>query len=157
MKKIFVPVFAVLFCFITVAIAEETLKPAATKEECLQKVREAVEMAKKEGLEKTIAVINDPKGQFVWKDTYVFCCNTETATMLAHPVKPGLIGKALTGLKDINGKMFFVEFTNLAKAGTPGWVDYMWPKAEEKTPSRKSTYIYPVPELKVYFGAGIYQ
>lgn len=157
MKKIIVTVFAVLFCFINVSIAEEISRPAATKEECLQKVKEAVEMAKKKGLEKTIAAINEPEGQFVWKDTYVFCCNTETATVLAHPVKPGLIGKTLAGIRDINGKMFFVEFTNLAKAGTPGWVDYMWPKAEEKAPSRKSTYIYPLPELNVYFASGIYQ
>ena len=36
------------------------------------------------------------------------------------------------------------------------WVEYHWPKAGQKEPARKLTYIEPVPDTSFTVGAGIY-
>ena len=48
-----------------------------------------------------MAKIQDPKGPFVWKDSYVYAADLE-GKMLAHPLTPGLIGKVLRGRKRPN-------------------------------------------------------
>ena len=68
-------------------------------------------------------------------------------------MKPGLVGRDLMGLKDINGVMIFVEFLKIGKSNSEeGGVSYMWPK-----PGKKASYIYRVKGQKVSFGAGIYE
>lgn len=128
----------------------------ATESECIAKVKEAAQWVKDKGLEETLKEINNPKGVFVWKDTYVFAVDLRKKTILAHPVKPKLIGKNLVGIKDINGKMFFAEFIKTANSKGEGWVEYMWPKPGEKKPSPKKTYVYRVPGTEVVMAAGVY-
>jgi len=127
----------------------------ATKEECIAKVKEAAALVKSAGVEAALAKIQDPKGQFVWKDSYVFCIDMETGLTKAHPVKPKMVGQQLKGIKDVNGKFFFVEFINVAKEKGEGWVDYMWPKPGEKVPTPKSTYVMKVDGETLVMGAGI--
>ncbi len=155
MKKVltFIMVLFLGVCFGGLVVASEK----ATKDECVTKCKEAAKMVKDVGLEAALNNIKDKNGAFVWKDTYVFCINLETAKMLAHPIKPKLIGKMLMGIKDVNGKMFFVEYINVAKSEGEGWVDYMWPKPGEKKPSPKLTYVYRVPGENVVMLAGIYK
>lgn len=129
----------------------------ATKEECVSKVKAAVAMVKEQGQETVLAKINDPTSEFTWKDSYVFVLDAETAKVLAHPANPKLIGKELTGIKDSNGKMFFIEFINIAKEKGEGWVDYTWPKPGETTPSPKNTYVCKIPGTNLVMAAGIYE
>jgi cytochrome c len=79
--------------------------------------------------------------------------------MLAHPISPSLIGKTLleTPDKGPDRKLLFKEFVELAKSKGEGWVDYMWPKPGEKTPSKKLSYIYRVPGKDVFVAAGVYE
>lgn len=135
------------------AVAAET----ATQDECVIKVKEAAELVKTLGKDAALAKLSTQDGGFVWKDTYVFALDLDTSAVSAHPIKPKLVGKMLTGMKDVNGKLFFAEFMNVAKAQGDGWVDYMWPKPGEKTPSAKSTYVYRVPGASVVLLAGIYK
>ena len=62
-------------------------------------------------------------------------------------------------MKDANGKAFMREFVETAKNKGSGWVEYMWPKPDEKNPSKKLRYIkrakLPTGET-VLVGAGIY-
>ena len=81
----------------------------------------------------------------------------DSGAMIAHPIKPALIGKVLLTMKDTKGKLFFAEFVNVAKKDGEGWVGYMWPKPGEKTMSSKLTYIYRVPGQNVFLGSGIYE
>lgn len=154
MKRFVQTAFVLLsmLCFAGLAIAQEK----ATKEECMAKCKEASKLVKKIGLEAAAEKISDKNGAFVWKDTYVFCIDLDTAKTIAH-INPKLLDKPLIGLKDVNGKMFFLEFITVAKEKGDGWVDYMWPKPGEKTPSLKSTYVYRVPGENVLVAAGIYQ
>ncbi len=142
---------AIVFTSLTASAGEK-----ATKEECEAKVKEAIQMVKSDGLDATLKKIQDKNGPFVWKDSYVFALTTTNATVLAHPMLPGHVGKSLMAAKDVTGKMFFVEFINVAKNKGSGWVQYQWPKPGEKKPSLKHTYIMKVPGQDVMFGAGVY-
>ena len=128
----------------------------ATTEECVQKVHEAAAMINARGLAEAIKLIGDPKGPFVWKDSYVFLMDMK-GKMLAHPMQPELTRYEHVLLEtDSTGKAIFVQFVNLAREHGEGWVDYMWPKPGKKSPSKKVTYIYKVPDKDLIVGAGVY-
>ncbi len=153
MKKpnIVVALFLIL-CFTTGAWAQQ----AATKEECVVKCHEAAALINSKGLDEAIKEIGDPKGSFVWKDSYVFLMNMD-GKMLAHPMQPELtkLPHCLL-ITDPTDKALFVSFVNLAKTVGQGWVEYMWPRPGKKSPSKKITYIYRVPGKELFVGAGVY-
>ncbi len=143
-------VFLFMFC-IGLSMAQER----ATKEECIAKCKEAAALIKEVGVEAAMAKIQDAKGPFVWKDSYVYASDLD-GKVLAHPMAPGLVGKALRGLKDPTGKMFGSEILDIATNKGEGWVEYVWPKPNETTPSPKATFVYRVPGQSLYVAAGIY-
>lgn len=153
MKRIlFVLVSTVFVLFSSGVLAGDT----ATTEECVQKVHEAAAMINARGLEEAVKLIGDPKGPFVWKDSYVFLMDMK-GKMLAHPMQPELTRYEHVLLEtDVTGKAIFVHFVNLAREQGEGWVDYMWPKPGKKSPSKKLTYIYKVPSKDLIVGAGVY-
>ncbi|MFZ5573200.1 MAG: cache domain-containing protein [Thermodesulfobacteriota bacterium] len=152
MKKMVVLMATMLMCVTALAFAQDS----ATKEEAVAKCKEAAKMAQEKGLEETLKVINDMKGPFVWKDSYVFCIDMDKQANIAHPERPQLIGKNLFNIKDKNGKLFFADFINTARDKGEGWVDYLWPKPGSNEPVPKSTYIYRVPGTNVLMAAGVY-
>ncbi|MBF0303458.1 MAG: cache domain-containing protein [Desulfamplus sp.] len=155
MQKIISRIFGIMALFICLCFAVNAFAgDKATKEECVAKCKEAAALVKEIGFDATMAKINDPKGPFVWKDSYVFCIDTESGIILAH-LNPKMLGRPMKGLKDVNGKLFFVEFINVAKEKGEGWVDYMWPKPGEKEPSKKSSYVLKVDGHNILMGAGI--
>lgn len=129
----------------------------ATQDECVAKTKQAADMVKEKGLQAVLDMIMDKNGPFVWKDSYIFCIDMNKKANIAHPIKPKLIGKNLMHVKDVDGKLFFAEFINVAKSKGSGWVEYMWPKPGEKKPSLKATYVYKVPDESVLMAAGIYK
>jgi len=143
---------ATFVLFSSQAFAEER----ATTEECVQKTHEAAAMINAKGLEEAMKLIGDPKGPFVWKDSYVFLMDLQ-GKMLAHPMQPELTRHEHVLLQtDAADKAIFVHFVNIAKDPGQGWVDYMWPKPGKKSPSKKVTYIYRVPTKDLFVGAGVY-
>jgi cytochrome c len=129
---------------------------SATKEECVVKCHEAAALVNLKGLPTAIKEIGEPKGAFVWKDSYVFLMNLE-GKMLAHPMQPELtqLPHCLL-ITDPTDKALFVHFVNTARTAGQGWVEYMWPRPGKTTPSKKITYIYRVPGKDVFVGAGVY-
>ena len=153
MKKSHVlAVLLFILCFSVQAWAQKS----ATKEECVVKSHEAAALINSKGLAAAIKEIGDPKGSFVWKDSYVFLMNLE-GKMLAHPIQPELtqLPHCLL-ITDQTDKAIFVSFVNLARTTGQGWVEYMWPKIGKKAPSKKITYIYRVPGKDLFVGAGVY-
>ena len=132
------------------------------KQECIAKTKAAAEMIKNDGLVATLAEINKKDGMFVKGTVYVFMMNFD-GIIMAHPIKPNLIGKNMLNLKDVAGKEFTKEFIAVAKDLGSGWVDYMWPKPGEEKPVEKTSYILRV-DLKFgnkveqyLLGAGVYK
>ncbi len=157
MKKLFVSCMTLI---LGLGLALPALaSDSATREECMAKSKEAAEMVKNDK-EAAIQQIGDKNGPFVWKDTYVFLMDLN-GNMLAHPMKPELTEKgsllAVPDKNPENPKMLFAEFVEVAKNAGEGWVEYMWPKPGEETPSVKETYIYRVPGTDMFTAAGIYK
>ena len=156
MKRILIAILLVcsMLAFSGLAFAGD----AATKDECIAKCKQAAAMITEKGVDAGLAEINNPKGQFVWKNTYVFAVDTKKGAVIAHPIKPGLIGKDLIAVKDVRGVMFFAEFLKIGKSASgEGWVSYMWPKPGEKKPSPKNAYVLKVAEHDIAVIAGVYK
>lgn len=153
MKKISI----VAFCLIVGLLSGNAgAEEWATKDECVIKCHEAAAMINAKGLDAAIKEISDPKGTFVWKDSYVFLMNLD-GKMLAHPFRPELTKQEhVLLMTDPTDKALFVHFVNLARKVGHGWVEYMWPKPGKTTPSKKLSYIYRVPGQDVFVGAGVY-
>jgi len=153
MQKILIALTISMFVlFSSLAVAGEK----ATTEECIVKTHEAAAMINSRGLEEAIKLIGDPKGPFVWKDSYVFLMDLK-GKMLAHPMQPELTRYEHVLLEtDATDKALFVHFVNVAREDGEGWVDYRWPKPGKKSPSKKVTYIYKVPSKDLLVGAGVY-
>jgi len=143
----------VILCFLMVGstvFAEE----AATPEEIIAKVRAAAEFLSKAG-EPGLVQFNDPKGQWVWKDTYVFVFNCDKEELVAH-VNRNLIGVKLLNFMDKNGR--YLGYDLCAEAMNPkgGWTEYWWPKPGTNVPERKISYVIKVPDQPYQISAGIY-
>jgi len=154
MKKIFVTItmLALICTFATMAWAD-----AATKDEVIQKCSEAAKLIKDKGVEAGIKAIGDPKGAFVWKDSYVVLMDMD-GKVLAHPIMPELTKRDdLLKTNNSDGTNPFVEFIKLANEKGSGWVDYMWPKKGEEKPVAKSSYVQRVPGTQYLVSAGIYK
>ncbi len=78
--------------------------------------------------------------------------------VVTHPLKYKMEGQNYVDLKDSNGKLFFIAINETAKTKGSGWVDYMWPKPGEKTPSLKVSYgkLVNVEGEDLILGCGIY-
>lgn len=151
-KLLIVLTISTFVLFSSLALAGEK----ATTEECVEKSHEAAAIINARGLEEAIKMIGDPKGPFVWKDSYVFLMDLK-GKMLAHPMQPELTRYEHVLLEtDATDKALFVHFVNVAREDGEGWVDYKWPKPGKKSPSKKVTYIYKVPSKDLLVGAGVY-
>lgn len=155
MKRAAIALMAVV---IGLCLAANVLAESATKDECVAKSKESAKMINEKGLDAAVAEINNPKGKFVWKDSYVFLMDFD-GKMLAHPMSPALVGQNVLDKTDKAqpGKPIFKEFVAVAEGKGEGWVDYMWPKPNEQASSKKNTYIYRVPGKNLLVGAGTYQ
>ena len=149
MKKVLI---AVLICLVAAGFVYASEK--GTSKEAQVLVGKAIAYYKANGKDKAFAAINDPKGQFVKKDLYVFAFDFN-GVCLAHGANKALIGKDLSQLKDSNGKLFITEMSQGAKTKGKGWQDYNWTNPVSKKIEPKSSYY--VKEGDIYFGCGIYK
>lgn len=124
-------------------------------EEAIALVKKGKDFIKANGAESAYTAINDPKGQFVDRDLYLFVFDA-TGKTLAHGANAKLIGKNLTDLKDSDNKYFIREFLELASKKGKGWVDYKWPHPQTKAIEHKSTYIEKLDDGTI-IGCGIYK
>lgn len=144
--------FLFVFSYAGIAMAEGK----ATKAECIAKCKEAAKQIKEIGLDAVLKKISDKDGEFVWKDSYVFCFDKEK--ILAHPVN-FIIGMDNSTILDSNGMMYMEEMLKVAQSKGEGWVKYMYVnrKSGDPTPQPKISYVLNVPKDGVVLGAGIFE
>lgn len=116
------------------ALAKGTAKEAQTM------VDKAVQFMQANGKAKAFAAFDDPKGQFVKDDLYIYVLDFK-GDILSHGANKKLIGQHFIDIKDTNGKLFFREIINVAKTKGTGWVDYTWTNPVSKKVEKKSTYL----------------
>ena len=121
----------------------------ATPEDVYELVVKAYEVVKALG-EESFGAFNDPKGEFVYKDTYVFVQNCPSQ-MMAHPFAM----EKLRGV-DLNRFPFNEKLCAAGDSPEGRWVEYQWPKPGETEPSRKVSFVLKVEGTPYTVVAGIY-
>jgi signal transduction histidine kinase len=153
MKKVLAFTVVIMFlASVGVAMAEE--KGTAAEAQTL--VKKAVAYMKEVGKEKAIAEFNNPKGQFIYKDLYVWATAMD-GTNLSHPYTPALIGKNMMNLKDADGKLFVQERIAIVKAKGKGSIEYRWVNQQTKKVEKKEAYFESVPGMALFVNCGYYK
>ncbi|MDQ1813948.1 cache domain-containing protein [Massilia sp. CCM 9210] len=154
MKSLFKQLMFAVFAFTLAGAASAQDARRGTADEAVAMVKKASAYLNDNGREKAIAAFNDPKGEFIKGDLYVFMF-TFDGTALAHGQNAKMVGKNLIDLKA--GEVFPIrEFIKIAKspAGT-GWFGYKWPNSITKAMEEKNTYIERNGEVLI--GVGTYK
>lgn len=127
-----------------------------TAEEASTLVKKAVAYLKANGKEKAFAAFNDPKGQFVDRDLYIFVYDMQGINQsIGNGNAAKMVGKNLIDMRDTDGKYIIKSFIETANSKGKGWVDYKWPNPVTKAVESKSSYIEKVDDVIV--GSGIYK
>jgi cytochrome c len=127
---------------------------AASKDDAEAMVKSAIAYYKANGMAKAFAEINNPKGQFIKGDLYVFVYDMQ-GNCVAHGFSQKMIGNNLMDMKDPDGKPYVKERIELAKTKGSGWQDYKFVNPTTKKIENKTAYIEKADNL--IFGCGIYK
>ena len=111
---------------------------AATADEAVSKVQAAARYLQGKGAS-GYADFNNASGRWVWKDSYVFVFDCRQDRMVAHPMRPDLVGRPIMQITDNAGKYIFKELCKVG-ASPGGWVEYAWQRPGAGALSRKITY-----------------
>ena len=104
---------------------------------------------------KALALKNINKLRYNEKE--YFWVNDKTPTMVMHPIKPALIGKDLSGMKDPNGKFLFMDMVKVVSGkDKAGYVNYEWPKPGHDDPQPKVSYVKLFEPWGWIIGTGVY-
>ena len=117
-------------------------------------VERAAAMIEASGRQSSFSKINDPLGEFVIRDLYIFVYGMD-GTVLAHGGNPTLIGKSMLSATDAQGKHFIQERIEIAKKDGSGWQDYMFKNPESGDIESKTSYIRRVGDMII--GCGVYK
>ena len=148
MKKIIVSLCLTIAVVLSVQTA--CAEDSATAEEVYNLVLKAYPVLQNLK-EESFPAFNDPKGEFVVKNTYVVViqCPNHTVT---HPFVEKARGMEMPPEKF----PWFPVFCEAIKSPNGKWVDYQWPKPGEKEPSRKIAFVIGVEGTPYGLVAGIY-
>jgi len=127
---------------------------ASTPDDATALVKKAVALVKQSGKDKAMVAFNDPQGDFVKGDLYVFVVDMNGKT-LANGSNAKLIGKNVIDMKDADGKLFIKNFIDIAQSKGSGWSDYQWVDPVTKAIRPKTTYVEKVDDVVI--GCGIYK
>ncbi|WP_295407193.1 cache domain-containing protein [uncultured Thiocystis sp.] len=131
----------------------------ATAKEVVLKVHEAVQYLNEKGLAGFSDFNNNKDARWVWKDSYVFVYSCREDVMIAHPLRPDLVGKPILRMRDDKDQPLFQHLCQASANQDGGWVEYWWPKPGEAKASRKISYTQSAAvsfKSDIRVGAGIY-
>jgi cytochrome c len=121
----------------------------ATPDEAKAFAIKAAEYLKANGPEKAFAAFDEKTGRWHDRDLYITVQDSK-GVMLAHGTNPGLVGKSLIDLKDVDGKAFTREMIAVQDSG---WVDFKWQNPITKAVEPKRQYIIRVGDYLIGVGA----
>jgi PAS domain S-box-containing protein len=116
-------------------------------------VGKAKSFYQRHGRERFLEEVNNPEGQFHQRDLYAFVYY-QNMTILAHPLKPELVGQNQLNNKDWSGgKYFRREIQAVARSKGSGWVDYEYENPANRQREPKTTYVEAADDLIICAGA----
>jgi hypothetical protein len=121
----------------------------ATPDEAKALAIKAAEYLKSVGRDKAFPEFDAKDGPWHDRDLYVTVLD-DKGLVLAHGNNPGLIGKSVAELKDVDGKPFIRDFLATKDAG---WTDYKWQNPLTKAIEPKTQYNVRVGDDIVGVGA----
>jgi len=131
-----------------------SISELSRKTELVSFVEEAVAYAQKNGKEKALDEFSNQNGSFVRNDLYIYAYDFN-GTCLAHPFKPGWIGKDKRDVIDSNGVPCLNNTMNVAKEGK-GFTYFIFPNpAHDNRDEFKIAYAMKVDD-NWFLGSGIY-
>jgi hypothetical protein len=141
--------------FLIVAVPSVAVsQDKATAQEVVAKVKEAANALSKTG---DLAQFNQKQGPWVSKEIYIFIQDCDKKVIVAHPIKPEIIGQDFMTLKDSKGNtMFRKDYCEAARQPSGVWSEFWWPKPGEKEGSRKLTYSLSAKGTPYVVVSGIY-
>ncbi|MES2742054.1 MAG: cache domain-containing protein [Pseudomonadota bacterium] len=122
-----------------------------TREEAIAMVKKAIAQIKKDGLDKTVAAVNDRNGSYIDRDLYVMIYDLKGKN-LAHGGNPKMIGKDLYDIRDVDGVYFIRDRIEIAKTKGTGWQNYKFVNPVSKAVEPKSLYIERAGDVVVTSG-----
>lgn len=143
--------------FISAALATGlawALAERATTKEAVAMVKKGVAYIKANGKEKGYAEITSKTSQFRDRDLYLVVYGLD-GLVWAHGLNEKMVGKVLIDLKDIDGKEFVRERTELGKTKSSFWQDYKFTDPLTRKVEPKQMYCERLDETVVC--GGIYK
>jgi len=121
----------------------------ATPDEAKAMAIKAAEYLKSVGPGTALPEFSDKDGRWRDRDLYVFVDDSK-GVMVANGTNPGLIGKSVLELRDVDGKAFHHDILAITDAG---WVDFKWRNPVTNAVEPKTTYEIRVGDYIVGVGA----
>jgi cytochrome c len=121
----------------------------ATPDEAKAMATKAAAYLKSVGPEKAFPEMSAKDDPWHDRDLYVTVLDSK-GVAVAQGSNPGLIGKSVIDLKDVDGKAFAREMVAITAAG---WVDYKWQNPLSKAVELKKSYEVRAGEYVVGVGA----
>jgi hypothetical protein len=141
--------FCILLASAALCLSQAYAVGQATPDEAKAMALKAADYLKSVGPDKAFAEFSAKDGPWHDRDLYVTVLDA-SGTMVAHGTNPGLIGKSMLDLKDVDGKAFNREI--LAVKDT-GWVSFKWQNPLTKTVEAKTAYEVRVGDYVIGIGA----
>ena len=127
--------------FATPAFAQDR----GTAEEAQELLNQAVQHYEEVGREQALQDFNDPQGEFVDRDLYVFCVGPDDM-MTAHGGNPDLIGMDVTTLQDAEGQEIGNRIIEIGRTEGEGTLEYKFENPMTGEVEDKATFIQSVGE-----------
>ena len=121
----------------------------ATPDEAKAMAIKAAEYLKSAGPEKAFAEFDAKDGRWHDRDLYVTVLDSN-GVAVAQGNNPGLVGKSVIDLRDVDGKSFAREMVAVKDAS---WVNFKWQNPVTKAVEPKTSYEVRVGEYVVGVGA----
>jgi len=113
----------------------------------------AVAYMQANGPEKAFAAFNDPRGEFVQGDLYVFALDLQ-GNYFASGANPGLAGLNVRETRDAAGNPLFKDMIEIARTKGEGTVSYVWLDRLDNRLDHKTSYIKRIGDY--FIGVGYY-
>lgn len=115
--------------------------PRSSADDARKLLDAASAQVKKQGTAKAFASFNDPRGNFVSDDLYVFAINLSSGKFEANGMNPRLTGTDASDLHDVEGHALVKDMLELAKSKGEGTVDYVWRNPVTNAVEKKRSFI----------------
>lgn len=141
--------FLLAFFCITFLSLSAQAADRGTPDEAKAMCEKAAAFINENGLEAAKTAFQTAGAPWHDRDLYVFVFDQKGIT-LAHGAKESLVGRDLTKLRDVDGKLFLKEIVSVQDKG---WVDYKWQNPVTNKVEPKTSYVINTGDYIVGVGA----